>query len=118
MNFSLKSFRVVDRIKLIEALILRSLCSLLLEVEVALRSCRCSYVALEGWCLHLQSQPQTLQIPTVASHPPVESREQTWSYSQVLSALEREGIVPVSHLGILHTMTLVLFLVDPIRSWF
>lgn len=110
MNFSLKSLRVVDRIKFIEALILRSLCSLLLEVEVALSSCRCYSVALEGWCLHLQSQPQTPQVPTVASHPPVESREQTRSYSQVLPTLEREGI--------LHTMTLVLFLVDPIRSWF
>lgn len=75
-------------------------------------------MALEGWCLHLQSQPQTPQVPTVASHPPVESREQTRSYSQVLHSLKREGIVPVSHLGILYTTTLVLFLVDPIRSWF
>lgn len=116
MNFSLQSFRVVDRVKFIEALILRSLCSVLLEAEVALSSCRCYYVALEGWCLQLQSQPQTLQAPTVVAHPPVASREQTRSCSQVPPTLEREGIAPVSHLGVLRTTTLVLFLVDPNRS--
>lgn len=26
------------------------------------------YVALEGWCLHLHSLPQTPQVPTVVSH--------------------------------------------------